>query len=32
VQKIVRALNKEIEGLKARMSQTGAKDTIEFEL
>jgi hypothetical protein len=32
VQKIVRALNKEIESLKARMSQTGAKDTIEFEL
>jgi hypothetical protein len=32
VQKIVRALNKEIEGLKARMSQTGAKDAIEFEL
>jgi predicted amidohydrolase len=32
VQKIVRALNKEIEGLKARMSQTGTKDTIEFEL
>jgi hypothetical protein len=32
VQKIVRALNKEIEGLKSRMSLTGAKETIEFEL
>ena len=30
-QKIVRALSKEIEGLKARMSDTGAKDTIESE-
>ena len=32
VQKIVRALTKEIDALKARMSHTGAKNTIEFEL
>jgi hypothetical protein len=32
VQKIVRALSKEVEGLRTRMSHTGAKETIEFEL
>lgn len=32
VQKIVRALNKEVEALKARMSQSRGKDSIEFEL
>ena len=32
VQKIVRALNKEIEALKARMSQTGSKESVEFSL
>jgi hypothetical protein len=32
VQKIVRALNKEIDALKARMSRTGTKETVEFSL
>jgi len=32
VQKIVRALNKEVEALKARMSQSRGKDSVEFEL
>lgn len=32
VQKIVRALNKEVEALKARMSSTGSKDSVEFSL
>ncbi len=32
VAKITRALNKEIEALKARMSQSGSKDTVDFEL
>jgi ribosomal protein L7/L12 len=32
VQKIVRALNKEVDALKARMSQTSAKDTVDFAL
>jgi hypothetical protein len=32
VQKIVRALNREIEALKARMTSTGTKDSVEFEL
>lgn len=32
VQKIVRALNKEVEALKARMSQTGSKDAVDFSL
>lgn len=32
VQKIVRALNKEIESLKARMSQTGGKESVDFKL
>jgi hypothetical protein len=32
VSKIVRALNKEIEALKARLSQSGSKDTVEFSL
>lgn len=32
VQKIVRALNKEIEALKARMSSTGAKESVDFKL
>lgn len=32
VQKIVRALNKEIDTLKARMSQTGGKEAVEFKL
>jgi len=32
VQKIVRALNKEVEALKARMSQSGGKDAVEFNL
>ncbi|WP_407167924.1 hypothetical protein [Bradyrhizobium sp. ORS 111] len=32
VQKIVRALNKEVEALKARMSSTGAKESIDFKL
>lgn len=32
VQKIVRALNKEVEALRARMTQSAGKETIEFEL
>ncbi|MBV8753833.1 MAG: hypothetical protein JO328_13315 [Hyphomicrobiales bacterium] len=32
VSKIVRALNKEIEALKARMSHSGGKDTLDFSL
>ncbi len=32
VQKIARALMKEIEALKARMSQAGGKETVEFKL
>lgn len=32
VRKIVAALNREIDALKARMNSTGAKETIEFKL
>lgn len=32
VQKIVRALNKEVDALKARMSSTGGKETVDFKL
>jgi hypothetical protein len=32
VQKIVRALSREVDALKARMSQTKGKDSVEFEL
>jgi hypothetical protein len=32
VQKIIRALNKEVEALKARMSHSGGKDAVEFSL
>jgi hypothetical protein len=32
VQKIVRALNKEVEALKVRMSHSGGKDAVEFNL
>jgi hypothetical protein len=32
VQKIVRALNKEIDSLKARMTQASGKETVDFEL
>jgi len=32
VQKIVRALSKEVDALKARMSSTGAKDSVDFKL
>jgi ribosomal protein L7/L12 len=32
VQKIVRALSKELDALKARMSSTGAKESIDFKL
>jgi ribosomal protein L7/L12 len=32
VKKIASALNKEVELMKARMSQTGGKDTVDFEL
>lgn len=32
VQKIVRALGKEVDALKARMTQSGGKDAIEFSL
>ena len=32
VQKIVRALNKEVDALKARMSSTGGKESVEFKL
>jgi hypothetical protein len=32
VKKIVSALTREIDALKARMSHTGSKDTVEFSL
>jgi hypothetical protein len=32
VSKIVRALNKEIEALKARMAHSGSKDAVDFSL
>jgi hypothetical protein len=32
VTKIVRALNKEIDALKARMSHSGSKEAVEFSL
>jgi hypothetical protein len=32
VQKIVRALTKEVDALKARMSSTGGKEAVEFKL
>jgi len=32
VQKIVRALSKEVDALKARMSHSGSKDAVEFSL
>jgi ribosomal protein L7/L12 len=32
VQKIVRALNREIDALKARMSNTGGKESVDFKL
>jgi hypothetical protein len=32
VQKIVRALNKEVEALRVRMAQSGGKDAVEFSL
>jgi hypothetical protein len=32
VNKIVRALNKEVDALKARMSATGAKESVDFKL
>ena len=32
VNKIVRALNKEVEALKARMSATGGKESVDFKL
>jgi ribosomal protein L7/L12 len=32
VQKIVRALAKEVDALKARMSSTGRKETVDFKL
>jgi hypothetical protein len=32
VQKIVRALNKEIDALKARMSSSGGKESVDFKL
>jgi ribosomal protein L7/L12 len=32
VKKIASALNREVEALRARMSQTGGKDAIDFEL
>jgi hypothetical protein len=32
VSKIVRALSKEIEALKARMTHSGSKDTVDFSL
>ncbi len=32
VQKIVRALNKEVEALKMRMTSSGGKETVEFKL
>jgi hypothetical protein len=32
VQKIARALNREIDALKTRMSSTGGKESVEFKL
>jgi hypothetical protein len=32
VQKIVRALSREVEALKLRMSSTGGKETVDFKL
>ena len=32
VNKIVKALNKEVDALKARMSTTGGKESVEFKL
>lgn len=32
VAKIVKALNKEVEALKARMTSKGSRETVEFEL
>ena len=32
VQKIVRALNKEVDALRARMSSTGGKESVDFKL
>ena len=32
VQKIARALTKEVDALKARMSSTGRKDSVDFQL
>jgi ribosomal protein L7/L12 len=32
VQKIARALNKEIEALKARMSSSGGRESVDFKL
>jgi ribosomal protein L7/L12 len=32
VQKIVRALSKEVDALKVRMSSTGGKDSVDFSL
>jgi len=32
VQKIVKALTKEVEALKARMSTTGGKESVDFKL
>jgi hypothetical protein len=32
VNKIVRALNKEVDALKARMSATGGKESVDFKL
>jgi ribosomal protein L7/L12 len=32
VQKIVRALNREVEALKSRMSSTGGKESVDFKL
>jgi hypothetical protein len=32
VAKIIRALNKEIDALKARMSSSGGKESVEFKL
>jgi hypothetical protein len=32
VKKIASALNKEVEAMKARMSQTGGKESVDFSL
>jgi hypothetical protein len=32
VSKIIRALNKEIDALKSRMSSSGGKESVEFKL